>query len=172
MQPEKKPASTCACTEIKCAPLKCRLYIFQKIDQLVTCAPESVPCCVGETFVAWIGPYCHLAVDRLVTVEVDHVGCELTVVYRSCCSFHHIQPVHHVSSLTLMSRSIVFVYGTLKRGFFNEKIINTSGASFLRTARTVKAFPLVVGEYGVPYLLPPRQDEGCRIDVERKVHET
>ena len=62
-----------------------------------------------------------------------------------------------------MSRSIVFVYGTLKRGFFNEKIINTSGASFLRTARTVKAFPLVVGEYGVPYLLPPRQDEGCRI---------
>jgi len=58
------------------------------------------------------------------------------------------------------------VYGTLKRGFFNNKLIASEGAAFVKTAKTNRAFPLVVGDFGVPYLLPPRPGEGHRIEGE------
>lgn len=49
----------------------------------------------------------------------------------------------------------VFVYGTLKRGFPNHHYMQ--GARFLGMARTVEAWPLVIGnQWYSPYLLPER----------------
>jgi len=49
----------------------------------------------------------------------------------------------------------VFVYGTLKRGFPNHHYMD--GAAYLGDARTVDAYPLVVGgRWFTPYLIPER----------------
>lgn len=49
----------------------------------------------------------------------------------------------------------VFVYGTLKRGFPNHHYM--TGAEFVCEARTVEAYPLVVGgQWFTPYLMPER----------------
>lgn len=48
---------------------------------------------------------------------------------------------------------LVFVYGTLKRGFPNHHYM--AAATFLAAAATADAYPLVVGgTYFTPYLLP------------------
>jgi len=48
---------------------------------------------------------------------------------------------------------LVFVYGTLKRGFPNHHYM--AGARFLGEARTVERYPLVVGnQWFTPYLMP------------------
>lgn len=53
--------------------------------------------------------------------------------------------------------SIIFVYGTLKRGFYNhtliEELIRTRDAAYLGPHTTVEAFPLVCGPHGIPYLV-------------------
>ncbi|XP_010935020.2 putative gamma-glutamylcyclotransferase At3g02910 [Elaeis guineensis] len=57
-----------------------------------------------------------------------------------------------------MDRALVFVYGTLKRDFPNygliEDLIRSGDASFVAAARTAARLPLVVGPWGVPFLLP------------------
>lgn len=56
-----------------------------------------------------------------------------------------------------MSREmhLVFVYGTLKRGFPNHHYM--TGAELVSEARTLEAWPLVVGgEWFTPYLLPEK----------------
>lgn len=51
----------------------------------------------------------------------------------------------------------VFVYGTLKRGFPNHGYM--TGATFVAEARTVDAYPLVVGGmWFTPYLMPEKGD--------------
>ena len=58
----------------------------------------------------------------------------------------------------------VFVYGTLKRGFPNHHYM--TGATFIAEARTVDAYPLVVGgTWFTPYLIPEK-DEGHRVKGE------
>jgi gamma-glutamylaminecyclotransferase len=48
-----------------------------------------------------------------------------------------------------------FVYGTLKRGFPNHHYMD--GATFVAQARTVDAYPLVVGgTWYTPYLIPEK----------------
>lgn len=49
----------------------------------------------------------------------------------------------------------VFVYGTLKRGFWNYDAVlaRQSGATFVETGTTVAAYPLFVDAYRVPYLV-------------------
>ena len=55
----------------------------------------------------------------------------------------------------------VFVYGTLKRGFPNHHYMH--GATFLAQARTVDAYPLVVGgAWFTPYLIP-EQGQGHQV---------
>ncbi|KAL7110004.1 hypothetical protein ACP275_06G210300 [Erythranthe tilingii] len=53
--------------------------------------------------------------------------------------------------------SLIFVYGTLKRGFYNHKLIDalirTTDAAFLGPHTTVESFPLVCGPHGIPYLI-------------------
>jgi len=50
---------------------------------------------------------------------------------------------------------IVFVYGTLKRGFQNAAYMD--GATFMAEATTVDAYPLVVGGASfTPYLMPEK----------------
>lgn len=55
------------------------------------------------------------------------------------------------------SRTLVFTYGTLKRGFSNhtllQDLMRTGDAAFVGTYRTVNAYPLVCGPYRVPFLL-------------------
>ncbi|XP_009361138.2 putative gamma-glutamylcyclotransferase At3g02910 [Pyrus x bretschneideri] len=54
-------------------------------------------------------------------------------------------------------RSVVFTYGTLKRGFGNhalmEELMRSGDAVFLGSYRTQENFPLVCGPYQVPFLL-------------------
>ncbi|KAK4362775.1 hypothetical protein RND71_018016 [Anisodus tanguticus] len=53
--------------------------------------------------------------------------------------------------------TIIFTYGTLKRGFSNhlllQDIISNGDASFLGVYQTVDRLPLVCGPYRVPFLL-------------------
>lgn len=54
-------------------------------------------------------------------------------------------------------RAIVFVYGTLKRGFGNhwlmEEMIAGGHAEFVGLGRTEESYPLVCGPFQVPFLL-------------------
>ncbi|XP_010558617.1 PREDICTED: putative gamma-glutamylcyclotransferase At3g02910 [Tarenaya hassleriana] len=53
--------------------------------------------------------------------------------------------------------TLVFTYGTLKRGFSNhvvmQDLIRSGDASFRGVYRTLDKFPLVCGPYRVPFLL-------------------
>ncbi|XP_022858963.1 putative gamma-glutamylcyclotransferase At3g02910 [Olea europaea var. sylvestris] len=53
--------------------------------------------------------------------------------------------------------SLIFTYGTLKRGFHNhaliEDLMRTCDAVYLGNYSTVESFPLVVGPHGIPYLI-------------------
>lgn len=58
---------------------------------------------------------------------------------------------------------LVAVYGTLKRGFGNHRVLQDAGGEFVAIARSVTPFPLVVS--GLPYLLD-RPGEGYQVEVE------
>lgn len=47
---------------------------------------------------------------------------------------------------------LVAVYGTLKRGFHNNRLLEEYGAEFMGPVKTVQPYKLVVD--GLPYLLP------------------
>lgn len=49
----------------------------------------------------------------------------------------------------------VFVYGTLKKGFYNNSVLVSAGARFRGAARTRAPMRMVLGEYGIPYLMDP-----------------
>ncbi|XP_020215010.1 putative gamma-glutamylcyclotransferase At3g02910 [Cajanus cajan] len=53
--------------------------------------------------------------------------------------------------------SLIFTYGTLKRGFSNhnllQDLIRAGDASFVGTYRTAANYPLVCGPYRVPFLI-------------------
>ncbi|KAJ4958525.1 hypothetical protein NE237_025636 [Protea cynaroides] len=55
------------------------------------------------------------------------------------------------------NRTLIFTYGTLKRGFPNHGLIEdlmlTGDAIFLGVYRTVERFPLVCGPFHVPFLI-------------------
>ncbi|KAF0911465.1 hypothetical protein E2562_011117 [Oryza meyeriana var. granulata] len=53
--------------------------------------------------------------------------------------------------------TMVFVYGTLKRGFPNHPLLAASGSPFAGAASTAAPASLVVGPYSVPFLLPCRR---------------
>lgn len=52
---------------------------------------------------------------------------------------------------------LIFTYGTLKRGFYNHKLMEelmaTRDASFVGEYVTLESFPLVVGPFGIPFLI-------------------
>uniref|UniRef100_A0A0D9WEY0 Gamma-glutamylcyclotransferase family protein n=1 Tax=Leersia perrieri TaxID=77586 RepID=A0A0D9WEY0_9ORYZ len=50
--------------------------------------------------------------------------------------------------------TMVFVYGTLKRGFPNHPLLAASSSTFAGAASTATPASLVVGPYSVPFLLP------------------
>ncbi|CAI0441903.1 unnamed protein product [Linum tenue] len=53
--------------------------------------------------------------------------------------------------------SIIFSYGTLKRGFPNhnlmEDLISSGDAAFITSGVTQQPYPLVIGPNGIPYLI-------------------
>ncbi|KAK3276725.1 hypothetical protein CYMTET_15231 [Cymbomonas tetramitiformis] len=55
-------------------------------------------------------------------------------------------------------RHRVFVYGTLKRGFHNHRLLEKFDARFVCETRTREPMRLVLGDYGVPYLMGPHPD--------------
>eukprot|EP00520_Triparma_pacifica_P001745 CAMPEP_0118635740 /NCGR_PEP_ID=MMETSP0785-20121206/2237_1 /TAXON_ID=91992 /ORGANISM="Bolidomonas pacifica, Strain CCMP 1866" /LENGTH=312 /DNA_ID=CAMNT_0006526793 /DNA_START=249 /DNA_END=1185 /DNA_ORIENTATION=+ len=76
-----------------------------------------------------------------------------------------------------------FVYGTLKRGYFNydkylgEKAEFGGTSSFITTCKTALPMKLVVGDFGIPYLLDEQDDnsvhvegEMFEIDAEKRLH--
>ncbi|KAH7833040.1 hypothetical protein Vadar_002603 [Vaccinium darrowii] len=62
-----------------------------------------------------------------------------------------------ISSTLETKQSLIFSYGTLKRGFPNhnlmQNLISSNDAVYLGKYLTVDEFPLVCGPYGVPFLL-------------------
>ena len=54
----------------------------------------------------------------------------------------------------------VFVYGTLKNGFYNNKLLVERSAAYMGTARTCRPMRMVLGEYGIPYLFDAEQGQG------------
>lgn len=69
-----------------------------------------------------------------------------------------IKPVEYIMSRkTSSSRSLAFVYGTLKQGFSNhwlmEDVMTKGHARFVGIASTKKRYPLVCGPFQVPFLL-------------------
>ncbi|CAM6057371.1 unnamed protein product [Sphagnum tenellum] len=62
-----------------------------------------------------------------------------------------------MSRKTSSSRSLAFVYGTLKQGFSNhwlmEDVMTKGHARFVGIASTKKRYPLVCGPFQVPFLL-------------------
>lgn len=65
--------------------------------------------------------------------------------------------------MLLEDRPLVFVYGTLKRGFGNHRVMADAGGEFVCEGRTVTPFPLVV--QGLPYLIF-RPGNGQRVEGE------
>jgi gamma-glutamylcyclotransferase (GGCT)/AIG2-like uncharacterized protein YtfP len=65
------------------------------------------------------------------------------------------------------SVNYLFVYGTLKRGFYwNSKYLHPRfGAKFISEAMTVNKQALVIGDCGVPYLLHCKDEVGDRVVV-------
>lgn len=59
-----------------------------------------------------------------------------------------------------MTPDLVFVYGTLKRGHGNHRVMQRSGGEFVGASMTMECFPLVVD--GLPYLLD-RSGSGHRV---------
>ena len=45
------------------------------------------------------------------------------------------------------------MYGTLKRGFYNHRLLQEREAKFVGNASTREPMRLVLGEYGIPYLM-------------------
>ncbi|XP_047074917.1 putative gamma-glutamylcyclotransferase At3g02910 [Lolium rigidum] len=62
-------------------------------------------------------------------------------------------------------RTLVFTYGTLKRGFSNHALLQdlflTGDAAFAGAAATASPLPLVCGPYRVPFLLNLPGSAGC-----------
>ena len=50
------------------------------------------------------------------------------------------------------------MYGTLKRGFYNHRLLREMDAKFLGEALTRKPWRMVLGEYGIPYLMRGEAD--------------
>jgi gamma-glutamylaminecyclotransferase len=50
--------------------------------------------------------------------------------------------------------TMVFVYGTLKRGFPNHSLVAASACPFVGAALTTSPVSVVIGPYSVPFLLP------------------
>ena len=53
----------------------------------------------------------------------------------------------------------VFVYGTLKNGFYNNKLLVERSAAYMGTARTCRPMRMVLGEYGIPYLFDAEEGQ-------------
>lgn len=60
-------------------------------------------------------------------------------------------------SATDHNQTLIFVYGTLKRGFPNHHLIEdhirSNDTVFLGSFRTIQPFPLVCGPLGIPFLI-------------------
>jgi len=55
---------------------------------------------------------------------------------------------------------MVFVYGTLKRGFPNHPLLVACATPFVGAASTAGPASLVIGPYSVPFLLPTPSSSG------------
>lgn len=61
---------------------------------------------------------------------------------------------------------LVFVYGTLKAGFYNHRVMQYAKGSFVSRATTTKAFPMIDG--GFPYLY---DEEGVGNEIVGEVYQ-
>ncbi|GMN30594.1 hypothetical protein TIFTF001_002864 [Ficus carica] len=69
--------------------------------------------------------------------------------------------------MDLPKQTLIFTYGTLKRGFPNhplmQDLISRNDAIFLGTHLTLQPYPLVCGPHGIPYLINlPGKDHRVR----------
>eukprot|EP00121_Abeoforma_whisleri_P001438 Awhi_evm2s1279 len=66
---------------------------------------------------------------------------------------------------------LLFVYGTLKKNFHWHNKFLSSFATFKGHARTVKKFPLVIGDCGVPYVLGDIASDAIGHQIEGECYE-
>uniref|UniRef100_A0ACD5WE46 Uncharacterized protein n=1 Tax=Avena sativa TaxID=4498 RepID=A0ACD5WE46_AVESA len=75
------------------------------------------------------------------------------------------QPTCESPAAAAGKRTLVFTYGTLKRGFSNHALLQdlflTGDAAFVGAAATASPLPLVCGPYRVPFLLNLPGSVGC-----------
>merc|ERR1712129_586636 len=72
----------------------------------------------------------------------------------------HLSEIRQLDEKRLNEETIaLFVYGTLKRNFhWNHKFMSRAGA-FIGNAKTIKKYPLVMGDCNVPYVIDLDVDE-------------
>ena len=58
------------------------------------------------------------------------------------------------------------MYGTLKRGFYNHRLLREMDAKFLGEALTREPMRMVLGEYGIPYLMRGESDRSAVVPGE------
>lgn len=75
----------------------------------------------------------------------------------------------YTGGATAKNQTLIFVYGTLKKGFPNHHLIEefspSNDAVFMGKYQTVKPFPLVCGPLGIPFLIN-RPGSGQRVKGE------
>lgn len=59
----------------------------------------------------------------------------------------------------LLQKHFVFLYGTLKRNFPNANHLRKYQSEFVGSAETCHPMPLVVGPYGIPFLIDEQGNE-------------
>ncbi|XP_071921170.1 putative gamma-glutamylcyclotransferase At3g02910 [Coffea arabica] len=84
--------------------------------------------------------------------------CRAAIMASNSANRDLLSPHNNNNNATTISRTrLIFTYGTLKRGFYNhrlmESLISTGDASFIGECTTKESFPLVIGPYGIPFLI-------------------
>ena len=71
----------------------------------------------------------------------------------------HLAPIVQIDEKINNEMHVLFVYGTLKRGFhWNHKYLSRGG-KFIARAKTVDKYPLIMGDCCVPYVIDYDNDD-------------
>ena len=94
--------------------------------------------------------------ENLKSPESEWTNAHLGRAHRMAASFAVAMPAVVVSARVSAAGATphrVFVYGTLKKGFHNHRVLQESEGRFVAAVKTKLPHRLVLGEDGIPYLM-------------------